>query len=221
VNQTVSRLKALTSDPEYQRKVAALERQAEEREQSNMVAALVAELGERYSYANTRLENFELYHAKQSDVVKKVKAFSEGGLILFGPPGTGKDFLLANRLYEAIKAKKTARFVNGPDLYGAWRDGIKDGTRESDLVNQWLAPDVLGISDLLPPNYEPTSWATQQLLRLLDARYRRCRWTWVTLNVKKIEDAATRLTGPVFDRLREEALILECYWPSFRERKKT
>jgi hypothetical protein len=78
----------------------------------------------------------------------------------------------------------------------------------------------LAISDPIPPVGEPTAWNLGQLYRLLDRRYRDLKQTWVTLNALSIEDADAKLSAPMFDRLREDAELFACFWPSFRERRK-
>jgi hypothetical protein len=67
----------------------------------------------------------------------------------------------------------------------------------------------------------PTDWSTSQLFRLFDNRYRNLKSTWATINALSIEDADEKLSAPVFDRLRDNAELFPCFWPSFRERPKS
>jgi hypothetical protein len=40
----------------------------------------------------------------------------------------------------------------------------------------------------------------------------------MTVMAANPEDIDEQLSAPVFDRLREDAIILPCFWPSYRER---
>jgi DNA replication protein DnaC len=75
----------------------------------------------------------------------------------------------------------------------------------------------VGISDPVPPVGEMTPWQTTALYRLTDARYRAGRATWVTINATSLDDINARLTTPIFDRLRHDAELIHCNWPSYRK----
>lgn len=139
-------------------------------------------------------------------------------VILFGPVGTGKDHLLAHLLYAAADAGHKCRWVNGLDLYGKWRDQIDGGENEARMVAGFVSPPVLAISDPIPPVGAPSAWNVGQLYRIIDARYRHLRPTWMTVNAASVDDANETLSAPLFDRLRHGAALIHCYWPSYRQR---
>jgi DNA replication protein DnaC len=212
------------------RAAAALAIEAEEsaRERARLVQQLAGKLGHRYTPERVSLDRFEVYHPAQADALACVHALADRlpellaqgrGIVLYGLVGTGKDHLLASLLYAAV-GQRVARvdWVAGQDLFGAFRDRISADAREEDLLRQYAAPDVLAISDPIPPIGDPSAWNVLQLYRLLDRRYRSLRSTWVSLNAVSIEDADAKLSAPVFDRLREGAEMIPCFWPSFRER---
>lgn len=193
------------------------------------VSTLASDLGSRYSREATLLAAFDVYDQKQESAVNRMKAFfadlenviRDGkGLVLYGAVGTGKDHLLAAALYFTASAGLDVRWVSGQEIYGRIRDSMDSGQREDSLMREWERPMVLGISDPIPPIGKPSEWNTMQLYRLLDRRYRALRPTWVSLNADSAADADAKLSAPVFDRLREGAELIPCFWQSYRGRKK-
>ena len=189
---------------------------------------LAADLGDRYSPRAATLETFGVYHANQRPVIDGLLRLRDtlaehvrvgAGIVLYGTVGTGKDHLLAAMLYAAAALPTTTRWINGQELFGSFRDRIDTGQRDEDQFRELCAPQVLGISDPIPPVGQPGAWDVGNLYRLLDRRYRSCKSTWVSLNAGSVEDADDKLSQPVFDRLRDGAEIFRCFWPSYRERK--
>ncbi len=76
---------------------------------------------------------------------------------------------------------------------------------------------MLVLDDVLPPNGVLTEYQASTLHRLIDARYRRCRPTWVTMNAADGAEAERGMGPQVVDRLRHGALALFCSWPSYRK----
>lgn len=191
---------------------------------------LAQQLGSRYGSQLHALENFVVYDAAQKKTLEKLRqlaarlpeALQAGeGVVFFGPVGTGKDHLLAWLLYAAVDRGASVKWVNGQEVFGEFRDMIDTKQRDRDLFQALAAPDVLGISDPIPPVGKPGQWDLGNLYRILDRRYRNMKPTWVTLNALSLDDADGKLSAPVFDRLRHDATLFPCFWPSFRERAKT
>ncbi len=186
-------------------------------------------MGKRYSHENTSLEKYRVYHPDQTKALAAIREFiakighgEPRGLVIYGTVGTGKDYLLAATLYAAIKAGSVSGWVNGQDLYQSFRDGMDTQRPESATLAEFTRPDILGISDPIPPVFDASkqnAWRAELLYRVLDARYRRCCPTWVSVNAKSPEDADAKLSEPVFDRLQHNALMIPCFWTSYRERK--
>jgi DNA replication protein DnaC len=217
---------ALEAAEERERK---REEDREQQRRRGLVSALAHILGSRYSQDRTALDQYQVYHDAQQPIVAKIKDIAgrlaelvgDGrGIVLLGAVGTGKDHLLAALLYAAANAGISCRWVNGQELYGQFRDRMDTGEREEDLIKRLVEPQVLAISDPIPPAGAPTAWNTGQLYRLLDRRYRDLKSTWCSLNAVDVADADAKLSAAVFDRLREGAEILRCWWPSYRERQK-
>jgi DNA replication protein DnaC len=188
---------------------------------------LTRDLGHRYAPERVGKGSYEVYDQKQSAALDALKAFRAdlpaklergAGLILYGTVGTGKDHLLAAMLYHAALSGERCRWCNGQDLYGSMRDRMDKGPSEEAWLNQWTSPRVLGLSDPIPPAGDLSPWRMELLYRLVDRRYRAMRSTWATLNVLSPEDADRQLSHQVFDRMQDGALVVPCFWPSYRER---
>lgn len=193
------------------------------------VSRLEATLGKRYSFAATAIGKFEIYDKRQQPIIDRLTALSgelkdfvaQGrGLVFLGAIGTGKDHLLATMLYQAAILPATCHWINGQEFFGAFRDRIDTRQRDEDQFTELLRFDVLGISDPTPPAGNAGAWDLGNLYRLIDRRYRQMKSTWLTMNAQTVEDADAAISEPVFDRLRDDAEILECWWPSRRARKR-
>jgi len=207
---------------------AAIEAEEREGKRRQAWSILMPDLGRRYARERTRIDAFEVYHDEQRKVVRSVQVVASQleefvklgcGLVLYGPVGTGKDHLLAWLLWEAAERGIVCRWINGLDFFGTIRDRMKEEQPERQVLNELLAPDVLGISDPIPPGRAPTDWNIEVLFRLVDRRYRACKSTWITMNVATTKEADELLSAQVFDRLRDGATVLPCFWPSYRGRK--
>jgi DNA replication protein DnaC len=101
-------------------------------------------LGRRY--ANARFVTFDATTEKQQKILAKAKAYAENmkdevadgrNVVLFGPPGTGKDHLMVAMLRVAVQLSGlSVMWVNGLDLYGEIRDAgglLLEARRPGDL----------------------------------------------------------------------------------------
>lgn len=194
-----------------------------------LVYDLARDLGARYSESRSSLDAFEVYDDAQKQIVSRLRSVvaniaelvaSGTSIIFVGTVGTGKDHLLSATLYAAARAGLGCRWVNGQEVYGQFRDRMDSGDTEEELLRTLVRPQVLGISDPIPAVGSPSAYNSSQLYRLVDRRYRMMRPTWVTLNSRSSEEAMEKLSAPVFDRLRDGAVILPCMWPSYRARRR-
>jgi DNA replication protein DnaC len=199
-----------------------------ERQRGRYLVDLSTDLGLRYGPARATLDTFRIYHPNQQIVVNDLRSLCKrlgelvkdgAGIVFYGTVGTGKDHLLAAMLYQAVALPVRCRWVNGQELFGAFRDRIDTGRPDEDQFRDLCEPQVLGISDPKPPVGSPGAWDVGNLYRLLDRRYRAMKSTWVSLNANSPEEADAMLSAAVFDRLREGAELFGCFWPSWRERK--
>lgn len=215
---------------------ARLDAQAKDREQrqedarrKQLVTALSVKLGRRYAPGRATFDSFVCDCKSQESALMVCRLFAKDiehavkdgrGLILYGTVGTGKDHLLAALLYQAAAAGFACSWVAGLELFGKVRDTFDNGKTEETALGPHIAPDVLGISDPILPTNEPgrpQAWRTETLYRVLDRRYREVKPTWVTINAENEDDAKARLGAPIFDRLKDNADMIPCFWPSFRQ----
>jgi len=177
-------------------------------------------------YAACRLNNYQAgtthqKHVKAAlvDFAQNISAEIDAGtnLLLTGPPGTGKDHLLAALAREAITQGATLKWTSGVKLFARLRDDIEAHAMERETVREFVKPHVLWISD---PIWDGQPLTRQQRLKLgeiVDERYNFCRAIWISINAKNSHDAIECMGGALVDRLRHGALSLACDWPSFRQ----
>lgn len=218
-------------------------REKEQREQAAHVAHerkrrekdwqhLQRRLGPRYGECS--LDNFELSRDQkvaeaQRRVMEQITDYrdnlrervAEGvGIVLFGPAGGGKDHLLVALMKPAVFAGFSVRWENGMDLFGDMRDQIdREDMTERQFIESFTKPDVLCISDPIPPWGSLREFQSAFLFRVLDRRYRDKKPTWVTANFANRQEAIDRVGGQLIDRLRDGALTLHCNWESYRRPK--
>ena len=223
----LSRLSQMTSEQRstLDEQEKAREQKATASRRAACAAALATRMGRRYSRERSSLDAFRLDHRQQVEAKATVANFIADyrfdlGVVLYGSVGTGKDHLLAALLYAAADGGLTASWVNGQEIYSRFRDAMDSKVSEESIMRDFSTPDVLGISDPIPPVIDPakpSAWRTELLFRVLESRYRDCKSTWITLNAQSPEDAERKLSEPVFDRLKHDAVLIPCFWPSFRE----
>lgn len=230
IGDLMSRLPSPIPDAEIERRdreIEDRERQIEQGERAFRWRSLVMKLGRRYEACT--LSNFEAKSDEQKAVVaaleghcRKMRELSSdgAGVVLYGPKGTGKDHLLTSLMRAAVlRFGFTVEWCNGADLFGEWRDAIDRNGTERDGVSRLGGPDVLAISDPLPPVGKLSEWQASMLFRVLDYRYRRQRPTWITVNVATRQELDERMGAQLADRVVDGALTCFCNWPSHRKKR--
>jgi DNA replication protein DnaC len=212
---------------------AAIDREKERQRRMGNWRRIADKMGMRYE--NCRLDTFNFYGSTDeqkrqhqaiesaADLVKRIQTgfTADDGLVLFGPPGTGKDHILSAGLRAACAAGLSCEWLNGLDFFGDMRDRIDAESPESKVIRDLAAPDILAISDPLPPWGPLTNFQAQTLFRVIDRRYRHEKPIWVTINVSGSDEASERIGNAAVDRLKERALTIHCNWPSYRTREIT
>lgn len=214
---------------ERQRQLDALDAQDMRSKIGYAVTQLERELGPRYSRDRTELNAYQVYDAKQGAAMKRILGVLAGlkdfvvqgrNLAMFGTVGTGKDHLLAYLLYQATTQGFSCRYANGQELFSRFRGTMDENSRETekDVLSEFSRPDILALSDPLPPAGNNSDWRREIFYRLIDKRYRAMKGTWITANVTTAT-ADQSFTEPVWDRIQQGAEVIVCDWQSFRERK--
>lgn len=182
--------------------------------------------GVRYEQCKT--STFICESEKQIEAVKKLDGYianvadnvrSGNGVIVFGSRGTGKDHLAVSVCREAIRAGFEVAWVNGMSFFGSVRDSMGTKATEESLVQSLLSPDLLYVSDPLPPTGSLTEFQQSILFRVLDGRYSALKPCIVTVNVSSGKELDERLGASNADRLRDGATAIFCDWPSYRKVK--
>lgn len=187
--------------------------------------SLAMRVGKRYAKAT--LDDFEVKHHAQREVVQHVRDYmfeieqrvADGsGLFLIGPPGTGKDHLMVAVLFAAINKGLNALWVDGMELFAGSRDNIDTAKTEASWLSTYTKPDLLAISDPVPPlGSVKEGFQLATLFSIIDRRYRDLKPTLMTLNVSDRDEAERRMAPNIVDRLAHGAMVLRCDWPSYRK----
>lgn len=220
------------SGEQLESRIAEIQRQQEEQakqerewQRQETWGRLVRDRGERY--AKCRLANYRAATDAQraaleflNDYATNIVERISGGVnvLLLGPAGTGKDHLQMGLCWWAVKEFRSVQWVNGTSLWVRFRQTFGDDAvdDEQDVIDELTAPDVLAISDPLPPRGPLTDYQASMLFEVIDSRYSRMKPTWVTLNVASREEAEQRIGAQVVDRLGHGALVVKCNWKSYR-----
>jgi DNA replication protein DnaC len=181
--------------------------------------SLLHAAGARYEACT--LSNFQCRCRKQTAVVAAMREYLEGdcccGVVLYGPVGTGKDHLAFAVCRSALKSGKSVRWINGQNWFGIVRDAMDTDKSEASLVAELARPDLLCLSDPLPPVGALTQFQATMLYRLVDARYSRGVPTICTINVADDAEADERMGAATWDRLTHDAWKIHCNWETFRK----
>jgi hypothetical protein len=105
-----------------------------------------------------------------------------------------------------------ARHISGPAFYQ--NAGSKDDFRQRRAISE---AKVLAISDPILPAADAPGWRVNELHRVVDQFYNQMKPLWITVNVREPGEMAERLSPQTYDRLRERAHLIDCFWPSFRQ----
>lgn len=182
------------------------------------------ERGRRYRQAS--LTTFAIEVPAQREVLSAIRTYArdlreniEAGknIVLVGPPGTGKDHLMAALFDAAFDAGYVVRWVSGPKLFAGLREAIHEGTGDAAAIRPYLTADVLALSDPIPVVGGLTGYQSSCLYEIVDGRYSDLRPVWATLNAAGAAEAEEKVGPAIIDRLRDGALSLALNWPSYRK----
>jgi DNA replication protein DnaC len=206
--------------PESEEAAQILKRWKQRKERQD---EFLARRGRRY--ADARFETFIVSNDTQQRVVDALRDYAANAVanlkagknvLLVGPRGTGKDHLLTALAKEVFNTcEAITKWENGCDLVSTWR---RQAIGEASDWPDYYGPDsnVLFISDLLPPAEPLSAYCQAKAFKLIDKRYSDRSPLWLSLNVASAAELNQRLGAQSADRLRHDALVLQCNWPSYR-----
>lgn len=189
---------------------------------------IVETIGPRYRECT--LESYHLTGSEsQRKALEQIREFANAthdnygcgrcGLVLMGNPGTGKDHLLSALMwYAIIRWGFNVGWFNGIELFSEMRDRIGDNdSKERSIIRRMVSPNILVLSDPVPPKGEIGRYNAEILYQIIDRRYRAMKPTWVSMNVYGGDDARNKLADNLVDRLRDNSLVITCDWESYRK----
>jgi len=223
----VSRLKEGT--PNSQRPTASSE-QGKIQQINLNYKNLKVKLGSRYAKCtsqNYQISDDPAVAVKQKAAIEKLKSYNKNmqqhvesgeGVVLFGKHGTGKDHLLTVLAIHAVKQGYSVLLEKGMNIYRGVTETWGTASKESDRLKELTSPDILIISDPIPPGTSKLKDHENTFLySVVDERYCNLKPTWVTANFFGLEDAENKISSQVIDRMKDGALTLYFDWPSYRK----
>lgn len=137
--------------------------------------------------------------------------------VLMGKRGSGKTQIGVSLIRSCCTLMRPARYVKAMEIFVAIRAAYrKDGDTESDIVDEFLRPDLLVI-DALEERGE-TAFEDRMLNHILDRRYDNMSDTLLITN-QSAEGFAQSMGPSIVSRIHETGDKIVCDWESFRESK--
>lgn len=202
------------------------ERERKEQERAWQCQERIAESGLRGRFSDATFASYVAHGAKQRAVLEACRSYVQQlnvrewkPLLLLGAVGTGKTHLGAAMVRACIESQNTAaRLATAReivrDIRSTWRrDAIKS---EEEAIASWQQVSLL-VVDEVGVGFGTESEA-MQLLEIIDGRYVARRPT-VLLSNLVVPELQALLGERAFDRIRENATVLVCDWPSYRGKR--
>jgi DNA replication protein DnaC len=140
-----------------------------------------------------------------------LRAYAHGdtrNLLLAGPVGTGKSYAAWALAHHFVAREQKVMFRSVPRLMLDMRPDGDEGAFDRACEADVLVLDDLGAA-------RPTEWASEQMYAIVEERCSYQRRTIVTTNLA-YDQLAERWGGPVMDRLRDKAIVLDLIGKSRR-----
>lgn len=156
------------------------------------------------------------WNVKRADCVKRM---GSGFMVaLTGKQGTGKTQLAAALIYEAASRLWTCRFACAMDFFIDLKASFGDDaeSREAAVVARYANPKLLVLDEM--DERSESAWENRLLFHMLNKRYNSMVDT-VLISRRSKDEFLQSVGTSIQSRLQETGGIIECTWPSFRERR--
>jgi DNA replication protein DnaC len=202
----------------------AIQRAEADERRRRRAAAYLDDSGLVGRYRNATFDNFEAQTEQQRRALAACQAYAArstpgwSSLWLLGPVGTGKSHLMAAIVNAYIGADSAAGWTTARGLIRRIRATWGREAEEAEAAVMafytrvpFLAIDELGIGC-------GTDSELTHLLDVVDARYADGLATAIATNLDA-RSLRAAVGDRIFDRLRENAIVVPCDWPSHRGRQ--